>query len=94
MHLLAEQMVLRLQVFERLMISNNTCALAIKTMALFLYGNNNGHQFMLMSGIVGRCTSQFLAVARNWLQLLAHILLYNSTNAVLGCISVSDKVTP
>ena len=94
MHLAAGQLVLCLQMLEWLMVVDNTCALAVNIMAPFLDGNDNGHQFTLMGGIIGGCTSQFLAVVCHLLQPLAHILLCNTPNAPLGCISVNDKVTP
>ena len=62
--------------------------------APFLDGYDNGHQFTLMGGIIGGCTGQFLAVVCHRLQALASILLYNTPNAPLGCISANHKVTP
>ena len=93
-HLAAGQLVLSLQMLEGFMVSDNTCALAVNIMAPFLNGNNNGHQFTFMGGVIGGCTGQFLAVVRHRLQSLASILLYNTPNAPLGCISVNYKVTP
>ena len=93
-HLAAGQLVLSLQMLEGFMVGDNTCALAINIMAPFLNGDNNGHQFTFMGGVVGGCTGQFLAVVRHQLQSLASILLYNTPNAPLECISVNDKVTP
>ena len=83
-----------MQVFEWFMVSDNMCALAVNIMVPLLDGDDNGHQFTLMSGVIGRCTSQLLTVVYHWLQTLAHILLYNSPNATLGCICVNNKVTP
>ena len=94
MHLAAGQLVLCLQVLEWLMVGDNTCALAVNIMAPFLDGNDNGHQFKLMGGIIRGCTSQFLAIVCHRLQPLASVLLYNTPNAPLGCISVDNKVTP
>ena len=94
MHLAAGQLVLCLQMLEWFMVGYNTCALAINIMAPFLDGNNNGHQFTLMSEVIGGCTSQFLAIVCHQLQPLASVLLYNTPNAPLGCISVDYKVTP
>ena len=94
MHLATGQLMLYLQMLERFMVGDNTCALAVKVMAPFLNGNDNGQQFTFMGGVIGVCTGQFLAVVCHQLQPLACILLYNTPNARLGCISVDDKVTP
>ena len=78
------QLVLCLQMLEWLMVGKNTRALATNIMAPFLDGNDNGHQFTLIGGVIGGCTGQFLAIVRYRLQPLARILLYNSPNATLG----------
>ena len=93
MHLMAGQLVLCLQMLEWFMVGDNTCALAVNIMAPFLDGNTNGHQFTLMGGVIGGCTGQFLATVCHWLQPLASVLLHNTPNASLACISVNYKVT-
>ena len=93
-HLVAGQLVLCLKMLEWFMDGDNTCARAVNIMAPFLNGDDNGHQFMFMGGVIGGCTGQFLAVVRHWLQSLTGILLYNTPNAPLGCISVNHKGTP
>ena len=94
MHLAAGQLVLCLQMLEWFMVGDNTGALAVNIMAPFLNGDDNGHQFTFMGGVIGGCTGQFLAVVRHCLQSLASILLYSTPNAPLGCICVDYKVTP
>ena len=86
--------MLCLQMLERFMVGDNTCALAVNIMVPFLNGDDNGQQFTFMGGVIGGCTGQFLAVVCHRLQPLASILLYNTPNAPLGCISVDYKVTP
>ena len=93
-HLTAGQLVLCLQMLEWLMVGDKMCALAINIMVPIFDDNDNGHQFTLMGGVIGGCTSQFLAVVCHRLQPLASILLYNTPNAPLGCISINHKVTP
>ena len=94
MHLAAGQLVQCLQMLEWFMVGENMCALAVNIMAPFLNGDNNGHQFTFMGGVIGGCTGQFLAVVSHRLQPLASILLYNTPNAPLGGISVDHKGTP
>ena len=94
MHLATGQLMLCLQMLKWFMVGDNTCALAVNVMAPFLNGDNNGHQFTFMGGVIGGCTGQFLAALCHRLQSLASILLYNTPNASLRCISVNYKVTP
>ena len=91
---MAGQLVLCLQVLKWFMVGDHTCALAVNIVVPFFDGNNNGHQLTLMGGVVCRCTGQFLAIVCHRLQPLACILLYNTLNTALGCISINHKVTP
>ena len=82
--------------FAAFMLSSITILIytTLRQTTPFLDGNDNGYQFTLMGGVIGGCTSQFLAIVCHWLQPLARVLLYNTPNAPLGCISVDNKVTP
>ena len=51
-HLATGQLMLCLQILERFMVGDNTCALAVNVMAPFLNGDNNGHQSTFMGGVI------------------------------------------
>ena len=75
------------------MISNNTRALAVDVVAPFLDGNNDGHKLPLVRGVIGRCTSQLLAIVGHGLQATPSLLQDHTTNAASRCISFNDKCT-